>query len=369
MVAQRGYHTATLLPDGTVLLAGGSDANGAVQTAELYDPSTDTFMLLSDQMISPRTGHTATLISTDEIVLLGGSNGTEALDTAEVYNASSRTFTAVASTMASARTGHTATPLQFGGEGYVRATSQAGLLFTEYYSSTRDNAAMNGIDVNKYAGVTRLYAPQFANLGSFRTYLNLINANPDQDAQVTIKLHAPDGHVLGDSLFFTIPRNAKLRGDLNDLFARNPAARNAQGWLEVLSSADRLVGTITYNNSADTYLTSFELSGTPLTRFVFPLTTEDTEYQTAIAILNANDVTATVTAELWNPNGSIDRTAVLTLLPHTRTAQYLSDLFPGMQPRLSGNIRVRSDQPVHAIGLINDRDLNFIAAVPAIPYP
>jgi N-acetylneuraminic acid mutarotase len=369
MAAQRGRYTATLLSDGTVLLAGGSDANGPVQTAEIYDPSADAFTLLSDQMTSMRTGHTATLVSKDQVVLIGGSNGTEVLDTAEIYDVSSRSFTAATDTMLSGRTGHTATALQFGGEGYVRATSKGGLLFTEYFSSSRDNAALNGIDVLKYTGVTRLYSPQFANIGSFKTYLSLINANPEQDAQVTITLHAADGRVLGDSLLYTLPRNAKLRGDLSDLFARNPAAQNAQGWLEVSSSCDRLVGTVSFNNSEDTYLTSFELSGIPLKQFVFPLTTEDGQYQTAIAILNANDVTATVKAELWNPDGSIDRTAVLTLQPHSRMAQYLSDLFPGMEARVAGNVRIGSDQPVHGVSLINDRELHFLAAVPAIPFP
>jgi len=223
--------------------------------------------------------------------------------------------------------------------------------------------------VNKYAGITRLYSPQFASIGSFRTYLTLINANPDQNAQVTIKLHAPDGQVLGNSLYFTIPRNAKLYGDLNDLFASDPAAQNSHGWLEVSSSCDRLVGTVSFNNAEDTYLTSFELSGTPLKRFVFPLTTEDSQYQTAVAILNTNDVPATVRVELWNPDGSIDHNAVLTLQPHSRVAQYLSDLFPGMQPRVAGNIRIGSDQPVYGIGLINDRELHFITAMPAMPYP
>ena len=368
MVAQRGHHTATLLSDGTVLLAGGSDANGAVQTAELYDPSTGTFTLAAEQMTSPRTGHSATVISKDEVILIGGTDGSDALDTAEIYDVSSRSFTAVTNTMATARYSHTATALQYGGEGYVRATCKQGLLFTEFYSSTKDNAVLNGIDVDKYAGVTRLYSPQFANIGSFKTYLTLINAHPEQDARVTITLHAADGHVLGDSIFYTVPRNAKLRGDLSDLFARNPAARNAQGWLEVSSSCDRLVGTVSFNNSDDTFLTSFELSGTPLKQFVFPLTTEDSQYQTAITILNANDVSTTVTLELWNPDGSIDHTAVLTLQPHSRIAQYLSDLFPGMQPRVAGNIRIRSDQPVHGLSLINDRQLHFLAAVPAIPY-
>jgi WD40 repeat protein len=369
MARQRGRHTATLLSDGEVLLTGGSDANGAIQTAELYDPSTDTFRLVADQMHSPRSDHSATLISSDEVILIGGTSGSDALDTAEIYDVSSRAFTALMSTMAAARYNHTATALQNGGEGYVRATCKQGLLFTEYYGSTKDNAVMNGIDVLKYAGVTRLYSPQFANIGSYKTYLTLINANPDQDASVTVTLHAADGRVLGDSLFYTLPRNAKLRGDLNDLFARNPATRNAQGWLEVSSSADRVVGTVSFNNSDDTFLTSYELSGTPLTYFVFPLTTEDEQYQTAIAILNANDVSTTVTLELWNPDGSIDHTAVLALQPHSRIAQYLSDLFPGMEPRVAGNVRIRSDQPVHGLSLINDRELHFLAAVPAIPFP
>ncbi len=369
MVARRGRHTATLLSDGTVLLAGGSDTNGAVQSAELYDPSSGTFAPASEQMNSPRTGHSATVISKDEVILIGGTDGSDALDTAETYNVSSGYFTAVTKTLNAARYNHTATALQYGGEGYVRATCKQGLLFTEFYSSTKDNAVMNGIDVNKYAGVTRLYSPQFANIGSFKTYLTLINAHPEQDARVTITLHAADGHVLGDSIFYTVPRNAKLRGDLSDLFARNPAARNSQGWLEVSSSADRLVGTVSFNNSDDTFLTSYELSGTPLKQFVFPLTTEDTEYQTAVAILNANDVSTAVTLELWNPDGSIDYTAVLTLQAHARIAQYLSDLFPGMKPRVAGNVRVRSDQPVHGLSLINDRELHFLAAVPAIPCP
>jgi len=40
-----------------------------------------------------------------------------------------------------------------------------------------------------------------------------------------------------------------------------------------------------------------------------------------------------------------------------------------MKPRVAGNVRVRSDRPVHGLSLINDRELHFLAAVPAIPFP
>src|ERR1043165_3689187 len=68
MTAPRSRHTATLLADGTVVIAGGHIAGG--RTAELYDPRTGTFKATSD-MFAPRAEHTATLLPDGKVLIAG----------------------------------------------------------------------------------------------------------------------------------------------------------------------------------------------------------------------------------------------------------------------------------------------------------
>lgn len=115
-VGGRTGHTATLLTDGRVLIAGGSDLSAAVQTAELYSPTPATFQS-TGAMVSQRQKHTATLLADGKVLLVGGivtANAATTLATAEVYDPTTGTFTATAGNLASARSEHTATLLPSG---------------------------------------------------------------------------------------------------------------------------------------------------------------------------------------------------------------------------------------------------------------
>jgi hypothetical protein len=117
MATARRFHTATLLPSGKVLIAGGEDAGSrAFASAELYDPSTGTFSPTGN-MTMPRAGHTATLLNNGKVLVAGGTLGgsTEAaLPSAELYDPSTGTFTASKGSMTAARAVHTATLLKDG---------------------------------------------------------------------------------------------------------------------------------------------------------------------------------------------------------------------------------------------------------------
>src|SRR5215831_9546132 len=67
MNVPRYSHTATLLMNGKVLIAG-----GAGKSAELYDPATGTFIPTGD-MTWPQGGNTATLLPDGKVLIVGGS--------------------------------------------------------------------------------------------------------------------------------------------------------------------------------------------------------------------------------------------------------------------------------------------------------
>ncbi len=82
MVVGRWAHTATLLPDGTVLLVGGGTTVGWSMVAETYSPSDGSFSAIG---LDDRTGHTATLLKNGSVVTIGGFGGIDSLTTAELF--------------------------------------------------------------------------------------------------------------------------------------------------------------------------------------------------------------------------------------------------------------------------------------------
>ncbi|MUU73533.1 kelch motif-containing protein [Pseudarthrobacter sp. GA104] len=110
----RGVHTATLLPNEMVLVAGGfTDGWNEVSSAELYDPVRGTWLETASLSIV-RAGHSATLLPDGKVLVAGGSSkGGPSVASAELYDPATETWSTTAR-MVAARSGHTATLLPNG---------------------------------------------------------------------------------------------------------------------------------------------------------------------------------------------------------------------------------------------------------------
>ena len=124
MNVARISHTATLLSNGEVLVAGGDNSSlggNCPSSAELFNPSTGTWTL-TGCMTTARGNHQAVLLPSGEVLVAGGGSASDPLASAELYNPSTGTWTPTGS-MNTARSGFSLTLLANGEVLAVQGTS------------------------------------------------------------------------------------------------------------------------------------------------------------------------------------------------------------------------------------------------------
>ncbi|HEY3322844.1 MAG TPA: kelch repeat-containing protein [Planctomycetota bacterium] len=180
MSTARYSHTATLLPNGKVLVVGGNDGTyHYLASAELYDPATGTWTSTGSLGVACG-GHTATLLPSGKVLVAGGYNSiTNYLSVAEVYDPATGTWTSTGS-LGVARRDHTATLLPSGkvlvAGGYNSSTNY--LSVAEVYDPAKGTWAATGVMVTGRHSHTAtllpsgkvLVAGSFGNLSSAEVY-------------------------------------------------------------------------------------------------------------------------------------------------------------------------------------------------------
>lgn len=139
LAAPRAAHSTTLLPNGRILVAGGVDALGRLSSAELYDPAADLWTPAA-AMTTRRSAHSATLLPNGKVLVAGGDAFTaNRISSAELYDPASGSWSAAAS-LAANHGGHAATLLASG-----KVLVIGGLTtYAELYDPVRDAWAPAG---------------------------------------------------------------------------------------------------------------------------------------------------------------------------------------------------------------------------------
>ena len=140
--------SATLLTSGLVLIVGGINNDVPIGSAELYDYNANTFTL-SQSSITPRHFHTANLLGNGQVLIAGGVDGATNVNTlkdAQLYDPSTDTFVSTGA-MSTARYYHTGTLLQDGRVLMAGGYNDAGVVETaEIFGEAGDSIFANGFD-------------------------------------------------------------------------------------------------------------------------------------------------------------------------------------------------------------------------------
>ncbi len=159
MTQHRAFHTATLLPDGRVFLAGGTDGTTYWDSTEFYYPSNNS-LLSARPMNQARAYHTATLLANGKIFIAGGYDGRldiagarlGYLESAEIYDPSGA-GTIDQAPMFVRRDNHTAT---LDADGSVKIMGGLGNMTTSYIQNLKIKLTQNSstLEDSRVSGTT-----------------------------------------------------------------------------------------------------------------------------------------------------------------------------------------------------------------------
>jgi hypothetical protein len=153
----RALHTATLLPNGTVFVTGGTtgtaSSTAALNTAEIFYPDTRRWVLTSS-MTYARQGHTANLLPNGNVLVAGGTNSGGFPAAAEIFNAAASRWES-AGAMTTARTHHTAVNTKDGNVIF------AGGVSSDTHTSGTDSVERYNFLTNTWTPLTPLNTRRF----------------------------------------------------------------------------------------------------------------------------------------------------------------------------------------------------------------
>jgi N-acetylneuraminic acid mutarotase len=154
MTTSRQEHASTLLPNGKILVTGGHSGSNLLNSAEIYDPSRQTW-LAAGVLVAARKGHTATLLPNGKVLITGGTGfDSMPLATAELYDPNANAGEGRSSStgnLVHARVKHTATLLP---SGKVLVTGGQGL--SNGVSAPLDTVELFDPSANQGAGAWEL---------------------------------------------------------------------------------------------------------------------------------------------------------------------------------------------------------------------
>ena len=242
--------------------------------------------------------------------------------------------------------------------GYISAEGEDSIFGMELFGDDRATGGLLALDEGSVDST--LYGAQLASGPEVETFLSLIHTGEDQ-VLVNLVVRSEKGDVLASQIKELGP-HGQLTGSVRDLVGLE--GEFVEGWLAVHSLNGRLLGSISFQDSAGRFLASLPLQARGAREFLLSHVAQTPEIFTGVTLLNVSTGLALVSVEVFSAEGGLRDTLMLELEPNQKIAFVLPEVFAGFGNQERGFIRVRSSRAILGFELFGRQDLEFLSAVP-----
>jgi hypothetical protein len=227
---------------------------------------------------------------------------------------------------------------------------------------------LSGLDA--HAGSVRLFSPQYAAGGPWRTALSIVNLDAQPDL-LTLRMVGDDGVQIGATRIVSIAGQGKVYID-DPSFFEAAGGHVSQGCVEISSRSVRLAGSVSFADPENSrFAAALPLVSTPQGSMVFSHVASNDTYFTGLALLNTGAREAAASIELYREDGTLAAVTTELIPARHRISRLLTQYFPALlgESWSSGYIRVTSDPGLIGFALFGTHDLSALSAVPAQEVP
>ena len=252
---------------------------------------------------------------------------------------------------------------------YIRVSSDQGVVpFQSLGKSSLYVEGLQGQDAR--GGATTLYSPQYFVGGQrWRSTLSVVNLD-SQPGLVTIRFIGDDGTQIGPTNEIPISDKGKIY--IPDQSFLDGDDTLIQGYLEITSNGPKLAGSAVFGDQGrSVFFAASPLVSKLHEAVIFSQLASNDIYFTALALINPNDTVAHATIDVFDSEGGLVVTRMVSIPAGERKSQLLTEYFPDLvgQNCSSVSIRVTSDIGLASLALFGAHDLSVLSAVPGQAVP
>lgn len=311
-------------------------------------------------------------LSTSYIITNPGVNGANI--TANLINTDGTTVATQTATVAAKGQ----TILKFGSgsaSGYVRVSSDRPVSGWEVVGNANIAAALGGFSPAPQA---RLFFPQFAVGGNYKTQIGIINTSA-LSASLTLTAYDGDGNLIDTLDSLELAPGAQLLKTVTELFGISDSGPLQTGYLVAQSDVEGIMGFTDFAHDDGIVSSDATIPAdfAPGRKLLFSqvahgvLAGNLVPSQTGIALLNPFGTDVQFTMSLYDGSGNLVNQTTQTIAPHQRVAKVLAYPMEGVsffnQALVMGNghVEVTSDYGLLGAELFYTEDLSQLTSVPA----